>query len=228
MKHIDKVQLAKDKIAELMAAYTDMNMSATRYSLPNDGHQVSVEVIERLRRDYFISYPVCQMEVRDILKQLKNIKEDVEQVKVKLQDNIDKIEVVGASIDDYFDAIFTGVIGFEGMIVSYHSNEFGKDDIILSKREKVEFPFCAIPLYQAFISYQNIDKETKTEIAQRVSDIYNLEYNKIKETGKILKETMRLDSWLKLANDFAEHDDIKEFLKKLKNKFEIFCMEHDI
>ena len=39
---------------------------------------------------------------------------------------------------------------------------------------------------------------------------------------------MRLDSWLKLANDFAEHDDIKEFLKKLKNKFEIFCMEHDI
>ena len=228
MKHIDKVQLAKDKIAELMAAYTDMNMSATRYSLPNDGHQASVEVIERLRRDYFISYPVCQMEVRDILQQLKNIKEDVEQVKVKLQDNIDKIEVVGASIDDYFDAIFTGVIGFEGMIVSYHSNEFGKDDIILSKRDKTEYPFCAIPLYQAFISYQNIDKETKTEIAQRVSDIYNLEYNKIKETGKILKETMRLDSWLKLANEFAEHDDIKEFLKKLKNKFEIFCMEHDI
>ena len=132
-------------------------MVATRYSIPNDGDQDTTEDRDRLRRDYFISFPVCQMEVKDILKQIKGIKEEIEQVKSKLQNKIDVIEVVGANIDDYFDAIFTGVINIEGVVVSYHSNEFGKDDIILSKRDKTEYPFCTIPLYQAFINYQNID-----------------------------------------------------------------------
>ena len=40
------------------------------------------------------------MEVRDILKQIKGIKEEIEQVKSKLQNKIDVIEAVGASIDD--------------------------------------------------------------------------------------------------------------------------------
>ena len=157
MQDVSQLELAKEKIEELNAAPANINMVATRYSIPDDGHQDTTEDRDRLRRDYFVSFPVCQMEVRDILKQIKGIKEEIEQVKSKLQNKIDVIEVVGANIDDYFDAIFTGVINIEGVVVSYHSNEFGKDDIILSKRDKTEYPFCTIPLYQAFINYQNID-----------------------------------------------------------------------
>jgi len=209
MQNVSQLELAKEKIEELNVAPANINMVATRYSIPNDGHQDTTE--DRLRRDYFISFPVCQMEVRDILKQIKGIKEEIEQVKSKLQNKIDVIEVVGANIEDYFDAIFTGVINIEGTVVSYHSNEFGKDDIILSKRDKTEYPFCTIPLYQAFINYQNIDKETKTEIANRVSNAYNVEYKKIQDTGKILKEMLgagKLASWLEQAKSFAESDNI--------------------
>ena len=229
MQDVSQLELAKEKIEELNVAPANINMVATRYSIPNEGHQDTTE--DRLRRDYFISFPVCQMEVRDILKQIKGIKEEIEQVKSKLQNKIDVIEGVGANIDDYFDAIFTGVINIEGTVVSYHSNEFGKDDIILSKRDKTEYPFCTIPLYQAFINYQNIDKETKTEIANRVSNAYNVEYEKIQETGKLLKEVLgavKLEAWFGLAKSFAERDDIVDFLKKLKSKFEIFCMEQGI
>ena len=76
-------------------------------------------------------------------------------------------------------------------------------------------------MYQAFINYQNIDEETKAEIANRVSNAYNVEYNKIQETGKMLKEVLgagKLDSWLELAKNFAERDDIVDFLKKLMSK----------
>ena len=231
MQDVSQLELAKEKIEELNVAPANINMVATGYSIPNDGHQDTTEDRDRLRRDYFVSFPVCQMEVRDILKQIKGIKEEIEQVKSKLQNKIDVIEVVGANIDDYFDAIFTGVINIEGTVVSYHSNEFGKDDIILSKRDKTEYPFCTIPLYQAFINYQNIDKETKTEIANRVSNAYNVEYEKIQETGKLLKEVLgavKLEAWFGLAKSFAERDDIVDFLKKLKSKFEIFCMEQGI
>ena len=221
MQDVSQLELAKEKIEELNVAPANINMVATRYSIPNDGQQDTTEDRDRLRRDYFISFPVCQMEVRDILKQIKGIKEEIEQVKSKLQNKIDVIEVVGANIDDYFDAIFTGVINIEGTVVSYHSNEFGKDDIILSKRDKTEYPFCTIPLYQAFINYQNIDEETKAEIANRVSNAYNVEYNKIQETGKILKEMLgagKLEAWLELAKNFDERDDIVYFLKKLMSK----------
>lgn len=221
MQDVSQLELAKEKIEELNVAPANINMVATRYSIPNGWDQDTTENRDRLRRDYFISFPVCQMEVRDILKQIKGIKEEIEQVKSKLQNKIDVIEAVGANIDDYFDAIFTGVINIEGTVVSYHSNEFGKDDIILSKRDKTEYPFCTIPLYQAFINYQNIDEETKTEIANRVSNAYNVEYNKIQETGKMLKEVLgagKLEAWLELAKNFAERDDIVYFLKKLMSK----------
>ena len=217
MQDVSQLELAKEKIEELNVAPANINMVATRYSIPNDGHQDTTENRDRLRRDYFISFPVCQMEVRDILKQIKGIKEEIEQAKSKLQNKIDII----ASIDDYFDAIFTGVINIEGTVVSYHSNEFGKDDIILSKCDKTEYPFCTIPLYQAFINYQNIDKETKAEIANRVSNAYNVEYEKIQETGKLLKEVLgagKLETWLGLTKIFAERDDIVYFLKKLMSK----------
>ena len=217
MQDVSQLELAKEKIEELNVAPANINMVATGYSIPNDGHQDTTEDRDRLRRDYFVSFPVCQMEVRDILKQIKGIKEEIEQVKSKLQNKIDVIEVVGANIDDYFDAIFTGVINIEGTVVSYHSNEFGKDDIILSKRDKTEYPFCTIPLYQAFINYQNIDKETKTEIANRVSNAYNVEYKKIQDTGKMLKEMLvagKLDFWLEQAKSFAESDNI------------VYCVRH--
>ena len=76
-------------------------------------------------------------------------------------------------------------------------------------------------MYQAFINYQNIDEETKAEIANRVSNAYNVEYNKIQETGKILKEMLgagKLEAWLELAKNFDKRDDIVYFLKKLMSK----------
>ena len=100
MQDVSQLELAKKKIEELNVAPANINMVATRYSIPNDGDQDTTEDRDRLRRDYFISFPVCQMEVRDILKQIKGIKEEIEQVKSKLQNKIDVIEAVGASIDD--------------------------------------------------------------------------------------------------------------------------------
>ena len=98
MQDVSQLELAKEKIEELNVAPANINMVATRYSIPNDGHQDTTE--DRLRRDYFISFPVCQMEVRDILKQIKGIKEEIEQAKSKLQNKIDVIKAIGAGIDD--------------------------------------------------------------------------------------------------------------------------------
>ena len=91
MQDVSQLELAKEKIEELNVAPANINMVATRYSIPNGWDQDTTENRDRLRRDYFISFPVCQMEVRDILKQIKGIKEEIEQVKSKLQNKIDVI-----------------------------------------------------------------------------------------------------------------------------------------
>ena len=100
MQDVSQLELAKEKIEELNVAPANINMVATRYSIPNDGQKDTTEGWDRFRRDYFVSFPVYQMEVRDILKQIKGIKEEIEQVKSKLQNKIDVTEVVGANIDD--------------------------------------------------------------------------------------------------------------------------------
>ena len=48
-----------------------------------------------------------------------------------------------------------------------------------------------------------------------------MEYKKIQETGKMLKEVLaagKLEAWLELANNFAERDNIVDFLRKLMSK----------
>lgn len=227
----EQIQTAKDIMEALMAAADDIKMIATEYSLPNDGFQGNRMDKVRLRKDYFVSSPVYQSIVKDILKELKGIGEKVEQAKDRLQAKIDNIEFTGANIDDYFDSIFTGVISFEGFVVNYHSDEFGSDDIVLSKRDKSLYPFCTIPLYQAFINYQKLDKETKNEIVKQVENVYNNEYDKLEKLAAKLAASLSnnmLNSWIQEAKGFAEGKDIVDFLKKLNNKLGLYCMQHGV
>ena len=82
-----------------------------------------------------------------------------------------KIEELGTgnkAIKNFSQALFSGVIVWERLKVTYTKTEFGiPTEIALSDfMDKERFPYAILPLYQAYISYSNLDEDTKNEIAK--------------------------------------------------------------
>ena len=125
--------------------------------------------------------------------------------------------------------MFTGVITWEGLVVSYRQIQFGiSNDIILSKRG-AEYAFGMIPVYQGFLSYQKLDNTIKAEIKKIVDDRYNSDAPELHTAGTKLKNELsdeRVNAWAQRASAYEQRTDIIQFLGKLKQQFGIFCMDY--
>ena len=149
-----------------------------------------------------------------------------------LEDKINRIGAGSRAINDYCDALFTGVIALEGRMVVYRKSEYGiVTETVLSKRGG-EFTYNAIPVYQGFLSYQSLlDDATKASIKKTVDDLYNADAPQIRTTGAALKDELadnKVQAWAMSADMFAEKAEIMDFIMKLKQQFNIFCMENGI
>ena len=147
----------------------------------------------------------------------------------KLKSKINSIEIDNKDVIDYCDALFTGVITVEGLVVTYRQIQFGiATDIVLSKRG-VEYTFGMIPVYQGFLSYQKLDTAIKAEIKKIVDDRYNSDSPELHTAGTKLKNELsdeRVNAWAQRAASFEQRTEIIEFLGKMKQQFSIFCMDY--
>ena len=131
-------------------------MVATQHRMRNDGYVAKIESKLSVQKDHFVSSPAYHILVGDILKQVKELDAAAESATRSIKDTIEKIDKGSRAINDFCDALFTGVISMEGRVLTYRTNNFGVvTEKVLSKRGE-EFPFNTIPVYQGFLSYQNI------------------------------------------------------------------------
>lgn len=236
--HISKASdlPAAAELLDQLKGVKKVGMIPTAYTMKNDG--VAESAIKRVvQKDHFVSSPAYHVIVRDILAKVKEAANaadaviDVLQTKIdKIQAETDKIRKRNQAINDYCDSLFSGVIGLEGGVVTYRQNSFGIE-ITLCKRGG-DFPFYAIPLYQAFLSYQALlTDETKAEIKKNVDDRFNRNSPELKTAGAILKDELTDDkvrNWVQRAEEFPEKAEILEFITKLKQLFGSFCLDYHI
>ena len=117
-------------------------------------------------------------------------------------------------------------------MVVYRKSEFGiVTETILSKRGD-EFPFSSIPAYQGFLSYQSLlNDDIRATIKKSVDERYNENSPEIRATGTMLKEELadtKVQAWVMRADAFPEKAEIVDFIMKVKQQFNTFCIENGI
>ena len=221
---------AQDILAQLKD--TKIPLVATKYALKSDGHTPTEEKKFSILKDHFVSAPAYYAIVKKSLDDLKNANTSKNEAIKLLEDKITRIGAGNRAISDYCDALFTGVITLEDAKVVYRKNEFGiVTETVLSARDDA-FAFGKIPVYQGFLSYQSLlDDDTRTAIKKTVNDRYNSGSSEIKTTGTMLKEELadnKVQAWVMRADNSPEKAEIVDFIMKVKQQFNIFCMENDI
>lgn len=222
---------AQELLAQLKAVKA-IPMVETKYGMQNDGYIAKKETKLSVLKDHFVAAPAYHAVVGNILDALKRQDAAANEAIKMLEDKISRIGAGSRAINDYCDAIFTGVITLEGRMIVYRKNDFGiVTETVLSKRGE-EFAFNAIPVYQGFLSYQSLlNDEAKAAIKQSVNDRYNSDSPEIKATGTMLKGELtdnKIQAWVMSADAFPERPEIIDFIMKIKQRFNIFCMENEI
>ena len=136
----------------------------TEYSLPK-GSMATEKIEENIREDYFVSSPALQTVVKRDLEKVNAVKAEIRKIEKRLE-LFDEKKI-------FRQALLTGVIQWDRLKVSYTKTEFGipMTEIVLSDFiDKESFPYAILPLYQAYISYSNLDEDTKNEIAKETDE----------------------------------------------------------
>ena len=220
---------ARKLLDELAAA--KLPMQHTLYAMKNDGHAGNEQEKRDVQEDHFVSAPVYQQMVRETLGELEQLQADADNAARALQDAIDRAEKGTQAMNAYCDALFTGVLSLEGRVLLYRESQYGvTNETVLSKRDAA-FPFGTIPVYQGFLSYQALPEELRASMAQLANDRLNADAPEIRETCGKLRDALRDDqvnAWAQLAAAFPQRGEIVDFLGKLKQSFQIFCLENAV
>lgn len=233
VKFVKASDVAKaQELLDRLKAVKSISMVATEYAMQNDGFAGKQQTQLSVQKDHFVYSPVLQGIAKEILAEMKILDAAKNEAIKLLEDKIASIGAGNRAISDYCDALFTGVITLEGYMVVYRKSEFGiVTETILSKRGD-EFPFSSIPAYQGFLSYQSLlNDDIRATIKKSVDERYNENSPEIRATGTMLKEELadtKVQAWVMRADAFPEKAEIVDFIMKVKQQFNTFCMENGI
>ncbi len=236
-KKAETVTKAKD-IKELETALEELRkfenaqLVKEGFELKTDGDRNQVEFIRSMEEDYFVAAPAAQEKVEKEIKVLDELFAKRKALISTVSQKIEDIRSSGDIMKEFSQAVFTGVISFEGRKVVYHP-ESGVlvKDIILSKMGD-EFKFADIPVFQAFESYKTVDADTRKVIRKMTEDRYNSDDTEaLNEVGTRLKDLFTLENievWAESAQTFEKCDDIIAFLTDFKKSFDNHCKSYRI
>lgn len=233
---IRKTESPED-IPELMDAVNnlknlpELKLEKIDFRLPEDGCRETNEYVRRIQEDHFIYSPAIHEGVAATLKVIEDLSKKRAEIIAKAEEVATDTEENGKALGEYLEALFTGIISYEGRVIVYHQDSLGiKTDFTLCKKED-QFKFSAIPPYQGFESYKKLPKEVRDEINKLADARLNADAPELYSTVKALKEVFiseRLNIWNQLASNYEEYLDILLFIRKLNDHFEKYCAESGI
>ncbi len=235
-KVIQRVTKAED-VPPLANAMKDMKENAKielqkiPFSLPSDGYRRNEEMIKSVLKDHFVSSPAVHEAIRKNVETVKAAQKKLDKAEAEANEKAKTLRVKVNQLGAYCDALFAGVISIEGRMVIYHQNEYGiVTDHLLSQRSE-EFKYGLIPVYQGFLSYQDLDESLIAEIKKETQKRFNADDPVLHETGLKLKTDLsddKMSAAAQIAANFENRKEIVEFLGGLKQKFGVFCLENGI
>lgn len=203
------------------------------YSLPIDGlrdQPSAEETIEEIQRDYFVSSPAFYPIASGYVEQIEAAKEQAEALLQKIEERKSTIDKVRRDREDYYNAVFTGVIELNGNLITYESGKYGISKTYELSKIGTDFPYGKISIYQGFKKYCELEEKVKQEIAEKANDILTSRKDEvIARIGRLKEEfsEKRVKEWTVYAQQREDSKDICEFLFDIRENFQIHCEAHE-
>ncbi len=175
--------------------------------------------LETVLHDNYFRYPKIEKAVREQLAKVSALDMEIEK--------LEKLASAGGSEaekkETFFNAVFTGVIELGRSKTTFAYEEFGMDQTLDLQNSSMPYGTKA-PLYQAFLTYQELDEDMSGLIKEKTSDaidnmtdaIYAVSKQvQAKYTSDFLKLTLS-----KVATDLKRKEIdafYKEFMQALQN-----------
>ena len=157
------VSILRDVKAKLEASIKteQLKYQDTEYSLPK-GSIATEKIEETIREDYFVSSPALQTLVKRDLEKVNAVKAEIQKIERRM-------ELLGNDEKErsaFSQALLAGIIQWGEQKVSWTETRFGISiEFVLSDvRDKERFPYASVPLYQAYVSYRNLDTDAREDI----------------------------------------------------------------
>lgn len=180
--------------------------------------------------DHFVSSPALHGLVRDAVAAAKPVAEEADAARKALEDAIRRVD--NPDMDNFCDALFSGVIALKGYDAYFEHDVNGGAEIVpLVSRNRETYPYCSIPPYQAFLSYRALPQEEKDDIAERAVERLENSPDEVAELARTLVAEMgegRIRGWAGHARNQANRSEITAFIGDLKQRFADHCLDFGV
>ena len=149
---------------------------------------------EIVLHDNYFRYPEIEKKVREQLDKINALDEEIR----RLEKEAEKIISRQDKQDMFFQAVLTGVIHLERSKMTFSYEQFGMEEILDLQNSSMPYGSKA-PLYQAFLTYKELDEEMSARIREKTTEtidnmtdeIYQIsETIQTKYTSDFLKMTL--------------------------------------
>ena len=185
-------------------------LSQTEKYVPTDGNPMERE---RILKDYFVAAPVCRKLIAKNIALIDRYIRDADAFTV---------------LESYAQALFLDVIVRENHTIYYPDDRSGGvEDIILSDRNMVRFPYFEVDLYQAFLKYKELDQDIKSEIKSDVLGRIGIGHDAEKAACRRLASCFTKESlkdYNQLVDGHPLQKEIMSFYYEVKGLFEEHCL----
>ena len=184
----------------------------------------------RLMKDYFVN-AIEQVEiVKSYVNEVNELKAAVKEAGENLKKVNDEIVAVSKFQKIFFNALFTGVIECDKGDCSYIPEGFMKDSVVLSRMFDKSFKYSDLPLYQAFVTFMELDIDERNAIDTKAQEILTnpSERETVKENLVTLMDAINNDELNQEATDAKQYVEVKDILLYLQNmdtEFKRLCRQ---
>ena len=212
------------KLADQLKEYKFSTMMPTGEFFNNDGSPEE-ELRESLRKEHFYLEPSHRIKVKAIIDKIDAIALRAKVAEATLRKKMNSVLVNANDFSNYSEALFAGVFKISGRNISYIQDDLGLETEHILTKPSPEFPFNSIPMYQAYVTYQSLPGDMKSEIRTRTDEIIDTDPDTLKNgitAVTIMLE--RINAFKSAAARFEQKAEIESFLTDLNKKFKTeFC-----
>ena len=203
------------------------NIKQKKQELIENAKEVRIEYLKadhgnerQVMMDFYLLAPVLNGILHDELTKRKALDDKIKEIEGEKTER--KKKSLGQR--EFFNAIFTGVIGYGNKIV-FTYDEFGLEKKVELQNNSMEYGQSGA--YQAYKTYEALSEKMKSKISSLTQErMDGMEVEKVKAAAEGLKNNMprRIASYQSIYEDDDRSSEIEQFYDDFMKAFQNFRM----
>ena len=232
---LSEMAMLKSRLEKLFSDGEDMELSFDPQPASSEDDPIAYR--KAFYRDIFVRAPQIVM---DVNKQLSHSDEynavvkAVDECEILLNKRIDSAGTENKTLPIFETSLYAGLFTIKGNNITCDCKDERTDRDLIpnpltdsSKRD--EFPYSNIPIYQAFLTFMNLDADVIAKIGKIADDKANEMFNPGSSVDEGVESFMgRMSVWYNLAERYTDSKKIIEFLENENQQFRYFKEERGI